>query len=474
MDTNALLSRMRGGDELSRKEKVTLAWHLSMPSILSQLTNIAMQYIDAAMVGHLGSNEAAAIGLVASATWLFGGVSQSMNNGFTIQTAQYIGAGENKRARDILWQSFFAMFFYSAMIALIGIGLSGPLPSMLGGDPAIKGMATTYFRIYSAAIPISTMGALFGTMIQVSGNMKTPGILYSCMCILDVIYNYFFIFSAREITLGSIKIIAPGAGLGVAGAAIGTGMAQLTVALIMLYWLLKRTPALHLKKGEKHRFSARDLKKAGGLALPIVFERMVVSGAMVLITKIVAPLGVVAIAANSFSVTVESLCYMPGYGVEDASTTIIGQCIGAGRKKTAVSFGKIVILFGMILMTVTGALMFIFAPWMIGIMTRDKAICDLSVQVLRIEAFAEPLFAASIVAAGVLRGAGDTFVPSIMNFASLWLVRLPLSAFLAPRFGLRGVWIAMATELCVRGIIFLVRFAGGKWVDKGIVLANKE
>jgi Na+-driven multidrug efflux pump len=165
---------------------------------------------------------------------------------------------------------------------------------------------------------------------------------------------------------------------------------------------------------------------------------------------------------------------MPGYGVEDASTTIIGQCIGAGRKKTAVSFGKIVILFGMILMTVTGALMFIFAPWMIGIMTRDKAICDLSVQVLRIEAFAEPLFAASIVAAGVLRGAGDTFVPSIMNFASLWLVRLPLSAFLAPRFGLRGVWIAMATELCVRGIIFLVRFAGGKWVDKGIVLANKE
>ena len=101
-----------------------------------------------------------------------------------------------------------------------------------------------------------------------------------------------------------------------------------------------------------------------------------------------------------------------------------------------------------------------------GIMTPDAAVRELGARILRIEAFAEPMYAASIVAYGIFVGVGDTLVPSIMNLGSIWAVRLTLAAFLAPRYGLQGVWTAMCIELCFRGMIFLVRLYSRNWLRK--------
>lgn len=122
---------------------------------------------------------------------------------------------------------------------------------------------------------------------------------------------------------------------------------------------------------------------------------------------------------------------------------------------------------GMVLMTVAGAIMFIFAPEMMRIMSPVDSIVDLGAEVLRIEAFAEPMYAASIVAYGAFVGVGDTMIPAVMNFGSIWLVRIPLAAILAPTMGLRGVWIAMCLELVFRGAIFLWRMATGAWLKPG-------
>lgn len=118
---------------------------------------------------------------------------------------------------------------------------------------------------------------------------------------------------------------------------------------------------------------------------------------------------------------------------------------------------------GILVMTGMGVLLYVFAPWMIGILSPDPEIRRMGTEVLRIEAFAEPMYAASIVASGVFRGAGDTLAPSCLNFFSMWVIRLPLAAFLSKRYGLVGVWVAMAVELCVRGILFLIRLSGKRW-----------
>ena len=197
-------------------------------------------------------------------------------------------------------------------------------------------------------------------------------------------------------------------------------------------------------------------------------EHAVICGAQIMVTVIVAPLGVMAIAANSFAVTAEALCYMPGYGLADAATTLTGQSYGAGRLRLARQFGYLTVVLGMIVMTIMGCVLWVCAPAVMELFSPVGEICRLGTEALRIEAWAEPMFAASIVAYGVMVGVGDTVVPAVMNFSSIWLVRLPIAALLAPTMGLAGVWLAMCIELCFRGAIFLWRLISGAWLRHGL------
>ena len=183
---------------------------------------------------------------------------------------------------------------------------------------------------------------------------------------------------------------------------------------------------------------------------------LIMGSAYVVSTKIVSPLGNVAISANSFAITAESLCYMPGYGLAHAATTLVGQAKGAGRRDEEKHLSMLSVYLGMLIMAGTAILLYIFAPQMIGIMTPDQRVRELGTEILRIEALAEPMFGASIVAEGVFRGLGKTKIPSVLNLISMWCVRLPLSAIAASYLGLRGVWIVMCGELIFRGLIFLI------------------
>lgn len=444
-----LLIRVREGGSLSYIEKIKLVTTLSMPSIVAQLSSILMQYIDASMVGRLGADAAASIGLVSTTTWLFGGLATSAAVGFSIQVAQFVGAKEYEKARQVLKNSYLVVLALALLLALVGLAISGSLPVWLHGAPNIRSDATWYFRIYSVSLVGMALNRLAGSMLQCSGNMKIPGILNSLMCVLDVLFNLAFIYGLK---------------LGVKGAALGTALAVVVTMALMLYFLWKRTPLLARRKEEAYVFHRDYVSRALRLAWPVAFEHLVVCGAMVVTTRIVAPLGVIAIAANSFAVTAESLCYMPGYGIADAATTLTGQSVGAGRKELAWSFGKMTVSFGMILMAVMGVFMYVAAPFLMKLLSTDSAVCELGVKVLRIEAFAEPLYGASIVCTGVLRGAGDTLVPGILNFISLWLVRLPLSYWLGAQYGLVGIWLAMCLELCFRGTVFLIRLVRRRWI----------
>ncbi len=458
-----LLGRLRDGGRLSARQLLFMIIQLSIPAIMAQISSIVMQYIDASMVGHLGSAESASIGLVTSSTWLLGGLCSSISTGFTVQVAHCIGAKKEEKARNILRQGLAVAFVFSCLLLFAGVLLHRRLPVWLGGESGITGDASRYFLVYCLFLPVVQLNYIAGGMLQCSGNMKIPSMLHIFMCVLDVLFNAVLIFPTRNYMVRGHKFVLPGAGLGVTGAALGTALAELVVTFFMLYFLLVRSPALHLRKNEHLYFSREELLAAARLSVPVAFEQMVMSGAQIMSTRIVSPLGMTAIAANSFSVTAESLCYMPGYGISAAAVTLIGQSIGAKRYDVMKKLAGLTVGFGMAVMAGTGILLFIFAPWMIGILSPDTAIRKLGTKVLRIEAFAEPMYAASIVASGVFRGAGDTLVPSCMNFFSMWLVRLPLAAFLSARMGLQGVWLAMCLELCIRGILFLVRLAGKRW-----------
>ncbi len=464
MGQNQLLKDLREGKKLTFRQQLLLIVQLSIPGILAQISEIIMEYIDASMVGSLGADASASIGLIASTTWLMGGIGNAVGTGFSVQIAQYVGAGNEKKARDIFRQGIVSVLCMGALIGLVGVLIHAGLPVWLGGDADIVGHSADYFLVFSLTMPVMTLLNLVSGALQCTGNMTAPSLLLVMTCILDVVFNSFTIFPEHSVA----GLTLPGAGLGVAGAALGTTLAESTALVAGIVYIQWRSRILRHHRGEPLRMQAHDLGVAAKIALPIAFESSVLCAAQITCTTIVAPLGTLAIAANSLAVTAESLCYMPGYGIGSAATTLIGQSIGAGRQDLVRRLGWLTTIFGALLMAGSGALMFAFAPQMIGILTPDQKVRALGASVLRIEAFAEPMFGASIVAGGVFRGAGDTLVPSCMSLLSMWAVRIPLAAFLAPRIGLRGVWTAMCIELCFRGVIFLIRLAGHRWSKKSL------
>lgn len=428
--------------------QLRLVWQLSLPAILTQITTIAMQYIDSAMVGALGADASAAIGLVASSTWLFGGVTTAVSAGFSVQVAHRIGAGEDTEARTVVRHGLAAALTLAALLALLGLGICRQLPCWLGGGAEICTDASAYFLTFSLMLPFSQLNSLTAGFLQCAGDMVTPSVLNAVMCGLDVVCN---------------ALLIPH--FGVLGAGMGTALACALVSLAMGWCCCVRNAQLRLRRGEAHAFRPEILKKAFRIGAPVAVQEIAMNGAMVASTMILAPLGAAAIAANSFAVTAESLCYMPGYGVGSAATTLVGRSVGAGDAAQARRYGNICTALGGALMGCTGLLMMIFCPFVFRLLTPVAEVRTLAAQALRIGLLAEPLFGVSIAAAGALRGAGDTLVPSLLNLGSIWIVRLGLSLLLVGKLGLRGMWIAMAIELCVRGTLMLWRQKTSKFYE---------
>lgn len=463
------IRQIRNGDEIGFGGQLALAAKLAAPAIMAQLSTILMQYIDASMVGRLGASESASVGLMNSSLWLFWGVCSMITMGFSVQVAHRLGGGDTAGARAVLRQGITSCAVAGTAIALLGLAISPFLPHWLGGGDDIAGGASVYFAIFVSALPVLTMNYLASGMLRCAGNMKVPGLMSVGMCVLDVVFNFLLIFPSRTVVVAGMEIGVPGADLGIAGAALGTVAAECIAAGALMWYLLRRQPEINLREYRSGSFrpTREIVRKALRIALPMTAEHIIFCGAQICVTRIVAPLGVVAIAANAFAVTAESLCYMPGFGIGDAATTLCGQAYGAGRYSLARRFAWLTTGGGMVLMTLMGAAMYVFAPFMMEIMTPVGAIVAEGTEVLRIEAFAEPMYAASIVAYGAFVGVGDTLIPAVMNFGSIWLVRIPLAAEMAPSMGLKGVWIAMCAELCFRGIIFLWRLWRGNWLKEG-------
>ena len=452
-NSEILLSYIREGRPMSQSEKLWLIVSLSIPSILAQISATVMFFIDASMVGHLGAKASAAIGLVETTGWLMGGLAHAASLGFSVQVAHFIGANDIEAARRVLRQSLVCCLAWALLMSLTSIAIAPFLPYWLGGSEEIAHDASLYFAIIGFCGIFFQMEGLAWSMLKCSGNMKIPSALNIGMCVMDVIFNYIFIYVLD---------------MGVAGAAIGTGIAELITACLMLYFLLVRSKMLSIFRGPKSSFRPTFdvVSTAVKIGAPMGLQHLLMGSAQIVSTIIVAPLGTIAIATHSLAITVESLCYMPGYGIAEAATTLVGQGIGAGQKALTRSFARMSVGMGISVMTVMGVLMWIFAPELMSLMSPVEEVIAQGTQVLRIEAWAEPMFAAAIVCNGVFIGAGDTLIPAAMSLVSMWAVRLTLAAMLAPRFGLKGVWTAMAIELTFRGCIFLARLFKGPWAEK--------
>ena len=320
-----LSARMRQGEDVPLSDTARIALALSIPSILEQLVVTAMEYIDAAMVGHIGAEATAAIGIVSSSTWLLHGILVGLYTAFSIQIAQYLGADRRQDARGVLRQSMLFNLILGLGAAAFGVGISRFLPGWLGADTPLQADASAYFAIWSAALPFTMAMGMYAAMLRATGDALTPSLISVLVCVLDVVFNFFLINPTRQILLFGQSVTVWGAGLEVPGAALGTALSTTIGGLLALGVLLLRDGPLCIRKPGSWRITSACLRNLWRVGTPLAAERAALSSAQVLLVRIVSGLGTVAIAANSLGVSAEGLCYMAGYGIRTPPSPSSGR-----------------------------------------------------------------------------------------------------------------------------------------------------
>ena len=442
---------------------IMLAW----PSIIEQLLHTAVNYVDTAMVGSIGTHATAAIGVCTSTIFLLMGVMNATGLGFSVMVARKIGEGRTDEGKDIIRQAMLAVLIVGASLTLlVQLILAPGLPRWMGTAPDVQPTATLYFRIIGANYLLNTGMIMATNMLRCMGDTKTPLKFNILTNLINVAGNFLLIYPTRQLTVAGLSFTMPGAGWGVAGAASATILSQAFSAICLLSVLFTRKSPMQISLRDDYRPRPEILKQAFHLGLPSFLERAVISGGQIVSTALISGLGTAALAAHQLANSGESLCYMPIFGFSIAATTLVAQNLGAGDKERAFKQGAWSTWMSVGVMCTASAIMFALAPNIIDLFSNDGEVIALGARVLRIEAFAEPFFAIATVIAGVLRGAGDTRWPFYISLAGMWLMRVPIAFVLINLYGwgLEAIWVGMAVDLFVRGVLCLWRFYKRTWV----------
>jgi putative MATE family efflux protein len=446
------------------KSMATVIWSLSWPTIVEQILQVTVNYADSAMVGSMGAAATAAISINTSTIWLINGLMNSIAIGFAVLMARRLGSGDVRGAKAIVRQALVAEAVFGLLVSVTMVMVSPSLPRWLGAEAEIRGPATAYMQCIAAGLFSTTLMIGISALLRLSGDTRTSLYLNTFDNIANIILNAFFIFPGFE--LAGIRF--EGLGLGVRGAAIATSIAATLTAILLLGTLLGKGRNIGIRGRGSWKPSRTIQHTAIRLAVPIALERSTLSLGQIALTAMVSSLGTAALAAHYLANTAEQITFLPPMGIATAATTLVAQSLGAGRKRKAREYADTCNRWGASLATIMGLLMFLFAPTLIGLFTPDETVIALGAKVLRIEAFAETGLSLSQLINGALRGAGDTRAPFLVSLLGMWVVRLPLAWFLLAftDLGLSCVWIAMMTDLNIRGIVSLVYYRRGKWMDR--------
>ena len=438
---------------------------LSWPTILEQIAFTVLNFADTAMVGVLGAACTAAVGITAPVLWLVNGIIAAVSVGFSVQVAQDVGAGDLDRASSVIRQAFVFSALSGGALTLICFLLTPVLPALMGAEDQVLPLAGQYFGVVCFSFFFNSLETVMAATLRCMGNTRTPMTANIIAIVLNIFLNWLFIFPPLTVQIGGNSFTIPRAGMGPAGAALGTVLSIGAATVLILLPLLRGKSGLKLSLGGKFSFDGPVLVRAAFLGIPVALERITMSLGQVAYLRIVSTMGTTAVAAHHLAVQAESLSYLPSFGFSVAATTLVGQSVGASQPEKGLNFGRIAVHMGFACMSVTGVVLFVVAAPIISIFTRDAAVIALGASLLRVVAFAQPGEAWANIYTGALRGAGDSRWPFYINLVGVWGIRVLLAVIFVFGFGLglQWVWVAMFADLTFRGIVCRRRFLRQNW-----------
>lgn len=433
---------------------LSLAW----PTMLEQLMHTAVQYIDTAMVGTLGTQAMAAVGATSTVNWLIGSTISALGVGFLSYISQSMGAGNIQKARKASGQAVTTVLFVGLFFTLLTVSLSRKVPVWMRVDTGIRDMSARYFRILYMPMLFRSASMIFGTVLRSAGDTKTPMRVGIAVNIINIVLNFILIYPTRIFLLLGLTLTIPGAGLGIEGAAAASAAAYTCGGIAITYklWHHKEISP----RGQSLRPDGKVLKPCLRVALPNMLQRFATSLGYVVFASMINSIGEVATAAHTIANTVESAFYIPGYGMQTAAATLAGNAWGAKDRKRLQSLTRTILPLEVGLMVLSGGLLFFFAPGLMQLFSHDPEVIRLGSTVLRMVAVSEPFYGVPIVLEGMMQGCGKTVAPFVYNVLGMWCIRI-VGTFLCTQLfglGLISAWACMIGHNLLLFLLFTVHY----------------
>ena len=429
---------------------------LSVPTIIEQILSTLLQYVDTAMVGHLGEQATASVSITTTITWLVGGVPSAIGVATLALISRYMGSRDEDAVKSMSKQALILVLVFGVLMSAISVLLSPFIPGWMGAEAAIQKQASIYYAIISLPMVFRSASTILGAAIRATKDTKTPMVISVIANVLNISLNALLIYGLH---------------FGVTGAAIGSAISY-TFAGVAMYVAYRRKKVLYypLRELKPNHFQLLECARVG---IPVLGTNVASCFGYVIFASLVSDMGTTTFAAHSIAVTAETIFYIPGYGLRTATSTLIGHALGEQDRKKfeTVMFLSVFVTMGM--MVLNGVLLYVVAQPLMQLLTSSSAVAALGAKMLRLVAFSEPFFGLMIIMEGILYGLGRTRYAFIVETFSMWGVRILLTVFCVKfwHLPLLAVWCCMIADNVCKALLLTIpvtskRFRKGLFVMK--------
>ncbi len=428
-------------------------WELAWPTIVSFGAMTLVRFADFAMVGSLGPEALAAVGLGGQVYWLVQAVANLVPTGLAAILARAVGARDERLADAVLRQSIVLSTLLAAFTTVLGLPFTDFAIAIYGVEPAVVALGSEYvYWLLWGTVPFS-LGFVFGAALRAAGDSRTPLYVGIAANLVNLFLNWVLIYG---------HLGAPA--LGVAGAAIASSLAMVFQLIVFLWmWRARR---LVLAPGEGgFRPDPSLWRRIAVVGYPASIEQGLFQVGLLGFQRIMSLYGTAAIAAYNVGAQILSFSFIPGIGFATAAGTLVGQHLGDRNPEAASRSGWRATAGAVISMTTVGAIVVASAEPLARVFTDDAEVIALTVDFCWILGAVQPLMAMEFALGGSLRGAGDTFFPMVTVFVGLFLVRLvpATGAALLLDVPVQVIWCALISDYAIKALLLARRFRGGRW-----------
>ncbi|MCI6499038.1 MAG: MATE family efflux transporter [Lachnospiraceae bacterium] len=414
---------------------------LSIPTILEEILSTLFQYVDTAMVGHLGESATASVSVTTTITWLVNSISHAISIAILAMVAKAFGAKDENRIRKISMQALMLAVVCGIITGGISLICSPYIPIWMGADKSVIHDASEYFFIISIPMLFRTASIILGAAIRATKNTKTPMLISLFSNILNTIMNTLLIYILD---------------MGVAGAAIASATSYVFSGTLM-FIVYRRNKYLNWKFKE-FTIDGHCMEECAKIGIPVLASSLTSCLGYVVFAGMVSGMGTTIFAAHSLAVTAETIFYIPGYGLRTATSTLVGISLGEndGEKFRLVS--KMSIIFTVGMMVVSGVVLYFVAYPLMCLLTSSRPAAELGAEMLKMVSFSEPFFGIMIVMEGIFYGLGRTKYAFFVETFSMWGIRIFFTFICVKIFALdlRAVWYCMIADNVVKAVLLAI------------------